>query len=275
MGEYQTINTTENAASKSWCINLIPVKPEIQASVNIGGNKYQYASKFNVQKGDVAVIGIKNWPESQGEMGIVESTQDKVTLSRNHISELAFVFTDHADEQMIAACAKYISLPGDKVDRVEGSDTFATSFKVRKLLAAVCILAYPQLATPDDLKLAKNYIASKQTLDDIPYSSHNIFYFLDFYGAKSPKLGDDGEIYGDELRSMDKTEKARVNGVFNRRVFCDAVAVMLRGGFVNLLEAFFSAKPPVKGFYNTLIKTPGNAFIPAAMDVLKANEPVK
>ena len=271
--EYMTINKTPGAEKKNWCLVLKAAKPVKQAGVKIGDKTYQYASNYEIDKNDVAVIGAKNQPKTQGEMGIVESTLDKLEIKKNYAADLAFVFTDKADKKMIAACKKYIANDNDKPD-ADGTNLYPVTFKVRKLLAACCIVAFPQLASKDDLKNAKEYIDDKQILDDIRSASYNSFELCDYYGDGSPGISD-GWLSPDDYDDMSNAEQKEIDDEFNRRVFCDTVAIMLRGGFVNLLEALLSVDPPIGSFYKDIVKSIGNAYNPTAMKVLKAYDPSK
>lgn len=271
--EYKTINATPKAEEKNWCLTLKAAKPIKQAGIKIGNRTYQYASYYEIDKNDVAVIGAKNQPKTQGEMGIVESTLDKLEIKKNYAADLAFVFTDKADKKMIAACKKYIADDNDKPD-ADGTNLYPVTFKVRKLLAACCIVAYHQLANQDDIKEAIKYIDDVQSMSDIPAASYQSFEFYDYYGSESPEVGS-GWLSADEYFEMAGDEEVKFDDEFNKRVFCDAVALMLRGGFVNLLEALLSVDPPIGSFYKDIVKSVGNAYNPTAMKVLKAYDPSK
>ncbi len=273
MGDYLTINTTENAEKKNWCLTLKPAKPQKQAGLKIGNKTYQYISNYDIQQGDVAIVGLKNQPKTQGEIGVVESTLDKVAIKKNYAADLAFVFTDKVDKKMIAACKKYIADDNDKVD-ADGTNLYPVTFKVRKLLAACCVVAFPQFASKDDVKEAKEYIDDIQTLLDIRAASYNSFELYDYYGDGSPGVSD-GWLSPDDYDDMEDEEQKVIDDEFNKRVFCDTVAIMLRGGFVDLLEAFLSVDPPIDGFYDELVGSAGKAYDPTAMAVLKAYDPAK
>ncbi len=271
--EYMTINKTPGAEKKNWCLVLKAAKPVKQAGVKIGDKTYQYASNYEIDKNDVAVIGAKNQPKTQGEMGTVESTLDKLEIKKSYAADLAFVFTDKADKKMIAACKKYIADNNDKPD-ADGTNLFPITFTVRKLLAACCIVAYPQFASKDDIKEAKDFIHDVQGLDDCRSASQNSFELYDYYGTSSPAVSDEW-LSPDDYYDMSKKEQKEIDDEFNRRVFCDTVAIMLRGGFVNLLEALLSVDPPIKEFYDELIDSVGEAYNATAMAVLKAYDPAK
>ncbi len=159
------MNSTPKAEKKNGCLVLKAAKPVKQAGVKIGDKTYQYASNYEIEKNDIAIVGVKNQPKTQGEMGIVESTLDKLEIKKIFAADLAFVFTDKVDKKMIAACKKYISDDNDKAD-ADGTNLYPVTFKVRKLLAACCIVVFPQLASKDDLKNAKEYIDDKQITMD-------------------------------------------------------------------------------------------------------------
>ena len=273
MSEYQTVNTTKNAEAKNWCLVLKAAKPIKQAGLKLGKNTYQYASNYEIQQGDVAVVGVKNQPKTQGEMGIVESTLDKLEIKKNYAADLAFVFTDKVDKKMISACKKYISDDNDKAD-ADGTNLYPITFKIRKLLAACCIIAFSQLASKEDLEETKDYIDEYQLPFEVSAASYNSFELCDYYGEGSPGVGD-GWLSPDEYYDMEDEEKKAFDVAFNKRVFCDTVAILLRGGFVNLLEALLSVDPDIDEFYDELINSAGKAYNPTAMEVLKAYDPAK
>ena len=273
MSEYQTVNTTKNPETKNWCLVLKAAKPIKQAGVKIGNRTYQYASYYDINKGDVAIVGFRKQPKTQGEMGVVESTLDKLAIRRDLAADLAFVFTDHADKRMITACKKYILEDTENAD-ADDTDYYPVTYMARRMIAACCIVAFPQLSSPEDIQLAKEYIRGEHYMFDIPTASYNTFDFYDYYGKNSPSLG--GWLHPDDYYDkMDEQQQNKIDDKFNKRVFCDTVAIMLRGGFVNILEAFLSVDPPIGKYYKDIIKAVGDAYDPTAMDVLKAYDPSK
>lgn len=266
--EYLTKNKEKGAETKNWVLRLKETKPIKQASVKIRTKTYEYASKYEVQVGDIAIIGLQNQPKTQGEMGIVENTYNKLTINKDYAADLAFVFTDNPDKKMITACKKYLENKYD-VDIVGGSNIFPVTYKVRRLIAAACIVAYPKLSTAEDIEMAKALIAKPQRMTDIPMADWYSIELYDGYANDSPAVGNgwlDAAAYSD----MESSEEEKLEDEFNRRVFCDTIGIMLRGGFVNLLEAFLSANPPIDDFFDEVVSAVGKAYNDTAMDTLKA-----
>ena len=266
--KYLTYNKDKDAASKDWVIRLKASRPVKQASVKIRTKTYAYASKYEVQPGDIAVVGLQNNPKSRGEMGVVENTNNRLTIGKASAADLAFVFTpNQPDKKMITACIKYIE-SGD-VDAIDSVNILPITFKVRKIIAASCIIAYPNLSSADDIEMAKAVIAKPQHMSDVPMADYYSIEFYDGYANASPTIGRrwlDGATYFD----MKGEEKEQFEDEFNRRVFCDAIGLMLRGGFANLLEAFLSANPPIEEFIDEVINAAGKAYNDKTMEILKS-----
>ena len=55
----------------------------------------------------------------------------------------------------------------------------------------------------------------------------------------------------------------------NKYSYIGAISIMVRGGFVNLLNAFLSAKPPIDEFVGEIIEYLGNTGNDEALNILK------
>lgn len=272
--DYLTMNKEIDAETKQWIISLNETMK--QASVKIGSTTDEYASQYDVKKGDVVIVGVKNDSINRGEMGIVENVPDKLSVDIDEAADLAFVFSEDPNKEMIDACKKYIE-DEDNVDTADEFEIFPVSYKVRKLIAASCIVAYPELSTKEDVALAKQFISQPQTLNDVPMPGPlgiSRIELYESYGANSPYIGE-GELYGDVFFDMEGDELKELEEDFSRKVLCETIAIMLRGGFVNLLEAFLSANPPIAGFFNEAVNVAGEAYNDKAMETLKAFDPLK
>jgi hypothetical protein len=64
-----------------------------------------------------------------------------------------------------------------------------------------------------------------------------------------------------------------VNAYVNKYAYIGAVSIMVRGGFANLLKAFFSANPPIASFYNEMLEDIGSNAIPEMLNILKEYTP--
>ena len=268
--DFLTINNGKSVETKKWIISLNDLKPVKQASVNIDGKSYDFTSVYDVKEGDVVVIGVKNDSEKRGEMGLVEKVLNKPCIDIEEAADLAFVFSDDPDKAMIDACKDYIENAED-VDSSDEFEIFPVSYKVRKLIAASCIVAYPELSTEEDVDMAKMFISKPQHLDDVPMPSPLglcEIELYDSYAANSPYIGE-GWIDGSSYFDMEGDELEELEEEFSKKVFCETIAIMLRGGFVNLLEALLSSDPPITDYYEDIVNSVDNAFIDKAMSVLK------
>ena len=111
---YSTINTMEDAADMDWSLTGAFKKAMQQATVQLNdGKSYQYATRWPINDGDVAIIGntlAKNYEEidqspNTGKMGIVTEVWPKMTIKRSQAVELDFVFTKEATKKDITSTA--------------------------------------------------------------------------------------------------------------------------------------------------------------------------
>ena len=49
-----------------------------------------------------------------------------------------------------------------------------------------------------------------------------------------------------------------INEYVNKYSYIGAISIMVRGGLVNILKAFLTANPPIKGFSRELLEAVGN-----------------
>ncbi len=302
---YGSVNKTDNPSSKQWCLSAKVQKTLQQATVSFGtGGKYPYASRYPVTEGDVAIIGntlpwivaceVKE-SATTGKMGIASEVLPKVEIRRDKATELDMVFTAVVQKKHITACIKYLDLPQDEttlqydkqVDKV-----YPITFLIRKVLAAASIISFPKFAGADAVQKAKDYLCREQALTKECLE----------LGKAWPEpvdicLGDvhvkDAQRCKKELTALKEQglqglsavtligEKRAwdvdpaINGYVNKWVYIGAVSVMARGGFLNLLNAFLSADPPVMAFYDDLLESIGKCGNPETLSVLESYKPVR
>ncbi len=301
---YDSVNKTGDPSSRQWCLSAKVRKSFSQATVGFGTNKYYpYASRYPVKEGDVVIIG-NSLPRgyftivetaTTGKMGVVLEGLPKLTVPKNKATELDMVFTPTVQKKHIEACAEYLALPQnslsltnkDLIDRV-----YPITFMIRKVLAAASIISFPQFSDADTVQKAKEFLLTEQVLTD------------DCIKLRKPwpdpidiRLGDihvkDGQMHKEELATLKEqglqglssttlvgTKRGwevipGLNSYVNKRVYIGAVAVMVRGGFLNLLNAFLSADPPIKDFYEDLLASIGKCGDPMTLAVLQAYTPIR
>ena len=278
---YKTKNAMKGAESKDWSITGAFKKSIAQADVQLkGGKEYQYASRWPVSEGDVVIIGNKmpkdfigvEQSSNFGQMGIVTNVWPKLAINRNHAVELDFVFSPEASKKMIKDCIKYMDMPVDSNNFQYGSMQpciFPTTFLVRKLITASSIVAHPDMAGTDAVAKAIAYISTAQDVNAIIRSADA--------GAPGAWLEcslADTHVFGPEVENMieikdqDKGIPDEIAAAINKYAYMGAISIMVRGGFVNMLEAFLSAEPPIKDFYEEMIGYLGDTGNAKALEMI-------
>lgn len=304
MTEYQNyavVNPVADATEKDWCVSAKLLSSVQQATVEFSsGKSYNYASRYPVAEGDVAVIG-KTLPDLTGDpiepsattgaIGIVSEALPKLEIKRSHASELDFVFAANVAKKQITDCIKYLDMDGNEKTLQYGKRTktfYPIAFLIRKILAAASIIAYPKFAGNENVEKAVAYIAQPQIISGsmanlewaVPYTKADICLddiqvaIADKNIAELQAMGlsymEDGALIGDD-RGSDIPDV--VNAYVNKYAYIGAVSIMVRGGFANLLKAFLSANPPVASFYNEMLEDIGSNAIPEMLNILKEYTP--
>lgn len=275
---YLTVGEHENAVNKSWCLSVVPAKPIAQMKIKLNdGKTYNYFSRFSVQENDLAIIGNgligvdneANEPfESTGQMGLVVG-QATTKLKRSHTAELDFVFTPAAEKAYVTACAKYLKVKCDKKTLCAGREVwnvYPITLLIRKLLAAVTVLAFSDLATKAQLEEAQEYLNEMYI---IPEEAKTLTY-TDFPEDRKTRWAkEDIHVYKASGKITDN------DATVYKYIHIGAVSLMIRGGFVNMLRAYLNANPPIKSFYRTLVSEATQVGAPEAIELLKKYVPVK
>lgn len=269
---YLTVGEHEGALEKKWCLSVVPAKPVAQVKIKLNdGKSYNYFSKFLVQENDIAVIGnemicsenIGNEPcESTGQMGLVKG-QATTKLKRGYTADLDFVFTPVVEKTYITACAKYLKVKCDKktlcADR-EAWNVYPITLLIRKLLAAVTVLSFPDIATKAQLEEAKAYLNEMYV---IPEEAKTLTYTDYPKDRKTRWAKEDIHVYktSGKITGNDAT--------VYKYIHIGAVSLLVRGGFTNMLQAYLNANPPIQTFYSTLVSEATQVGAPEAIEILK------
>lgn len=300
---YLMVNSMADAAEKDWCFSGMYKTKMTQATVKLEkGKSFQYATRFPVAEGDVVVVGntlaqttgaYTEQSSNSGRIGTVVRVDPKLTINRNHAVELDFVFTPAASKKAVKDCVKYFNTEDVYQSMQFGKfllNAFPITLYTRKMLLAASIVAHPNIADEESVNAAKAYIHEEKTMDELiaewltgppeppeislsdthiftngksaeELESYDISDFLD-----AMRLGNDDAYY---------KELGIANTFFNKYVFMGSISIMVRGGFVNLLEAFLSAEPPIKDFYDEMIGYLGDAGNDRALKIIKEYEPAR
>lgn len=299
---YLSVNPMKDAAEKDWSLTGIFKKSVQQATVQLeSGKEYTYACRWPFKEGDVAIIGntlLQNYMDieqspNSGLFGIITYAEPKMTIKRSHAVELDYVFTESASKKNISDCAKYLKSPLDfKTVQYEkySQNYFPLSLYIRRLFAAVSIIAHPKFAAADDIEAAKRYVGQNQNLNDLelwvgppePAGLNFTDTQINTDGKSEEYLKQLGiepeyEMYDFMRLSEEKYFKImdKANVFINKYTYIGAVSIMVRGGFVNMLNAFLSAEPPINDFYDEMIGYLGNTGSAEALNILKNYKPQK
>ena len=176
---YNNLNSINSACDTQgkWCLSCKMLSTMQQATVKFSnGKSYKYISRFPVKEGDIAIVGnafAMRYSDiyplgTTGMIGVVTEALPKVEIKRGHAAELDFVFSKTPDKKMITQCEKYLGIE-DYAVALQFSKDLETvrpvTHFIRRLLAAVSILANKDLAKADSVNMAMSCIQEKPVLD--------------------------------------------------------------------------------------------------------------
>ena len=176
---YNNLNSINPACDTQgkWCLSCKMLSTMQQATVKFSnGKSYKYISRFPVKEGDIAIVGnafAMRYSDiyplgTTGMIGVVTEALPKVEIKRGHAAELDFVFSKTPDKKMITQCEKYLGIE-DYAVALQFSKDLETvrpvTHFIRRLLAAVSILANKDLAKADSVNMAMSCIQEKPVLD--------------------------------------------------------------------------------------------------------------
>ena len=308
MKNYATKNTQPKPWEQDWCISLLPGKIT-QANLMLPSKKsYDYACRYPVAEGDVAIIGYAlpqgdydtsgcDSSTNTGQIATVTAVLPKLTIKRSHAVEVSFVFTPAVQKKNLTQCVKYLEMGADKYDKTLQLEKHINmirpiSYFIRCILAAASILAHPNFTKPEEQELAKSVIDRKYTvtkemveLECSPSGAIGI----DFMDIHTP---DEHAPVALEVPDFECKQFEWKNGILqqgidwkvaekavsgnllcshvNKYVHCGAVSIMVRGGFKNLLEAYLSVNPPIDAFYDEMCEILSDVGHKEVYEILKA-----
>ena len=297
---YLSVNTTADIAENNWSLTGVFKKSIQQATVRLdNGKEYKYASRWPFKEGDVAIIGntlLQNYEDieqssNSGFFGVITYAEPKLTIKKSHAVELDYVFTESASRKNITDCVKYLNSP-QNFNTVQygkfSQNYFPLSFYIRRLLAAASVIAHPKFASAEDIEIAKQYIGEKQDLNEMellvgpPEAAGLNFTDTQIFTngesekyLRNLKIEPEYEMYDLMDFSNEKYDKLiqSANVYINKYSYIGAISIMVRGGFSNLLSAFLSAEPPIRDFYDEIIRYLEKTGSSESLSVLKNYSP--
>ena len=266
-----------------------------QITVDLGSKKYKYLCRFPVNENDCVIIGndyeAMSSMATTGAMGKVVQVEPKVTIKRSHAAEIDFVCTPCVDKKLISANVKYLATKADnktlRYDRPRG-DIHPITYMTRKVLAASSVLAFPKLASSADCDAAKACIQEKHILSDEIFDLENDGFFnapIEIDDVQAPLLDEElkafegtemfEKLYADFDESFPDgrvVHDETLDSYINKAVNVSAAGIMIRGGFVNLLQAYLSASPDIADVLPDLIKCAQKLKSNKCAEILEAYE---
>lgn len=293
MEKYMTTNYLgfDRAAKENWYLTCIPEKPAPKVKIGFAdGQTYIYKGRNTIKTGNVAVIG--RGCNSSFEMGEVAEVGVSGG-GKGFLSNAQYVFASNPSQDEIKKMDGKIFDYQDantvfkKV--IPGAVQFEVNIpmidiEIENLLFACCVLAHEKLATPALIKKAKACLEKEKFLcselfgdcmdERINRCSGPVlsFEFSGYYPnweKKLPKVSMDEEMVNvqklciceDAIRFERASttlegfirEQKEFAEFYNELIFHSALAILIRGGFTNLLDAALRVHMPIDAFYGELI----------------------
>jgi len=272
----------ENAAKIDWCYCMKAAKPMRTLDVHLNnGRTYQYLSKYIAEVNDLVVI---DDGATYSQMGIVQKCEEGSKISVTKSVRIRHVFTPKSDSTTIKSLVKELkNLAKVKAFLISHSAADArqlipATVCIKRLLIAVSILAHPDKIESAILERCKKQI---QIPIDIPAAFLGIM--LGLSEGEGFKIAEDsycGPAYDVEIETMldgepdnyhtyvqsyevtvsdtydiaytfESCEKEVANLGIN--VYASVTALLIRGGFTNLMAAFLSVKPQIQDILPAMI----------------------
>ena len=284
MDNYKNRNTHSDASQKDWCIAPVLGKTQ-QVTLELNnGSCYEYACRYAVAEGAVAIVGRKlpqysfmgdtETSPNTGCMGQVTAVLPKLTIKKQHAVEIDYVFIEKPQKKNLTQCVKFLSSGSESYDKTLLMDKGIVpirpiTYHIQKILSAASVLAHPALVTPEQINLAKatileNKSIQKDMLDvywgppeqvsisiaeiHIPdHTAEDTFEEIrkELDNHKSWHANEGMLDYSSGI--LDKFASSKtVNDYVNLYSHLGAISIMVRGGFKNLLAAYLSAEPPIE-----------------------------
>ena len=291
---YKTINMQADADQVDWCIAPVLGKTcQVALKLN-NGKKFNYACRYPVKEGAVAIVG-REFPYDRvavtqtantGAMGSVTEILPKLTIDKRHAVEIDYVFIPNPQKQDLEQCGVFLT-SGSK-DYLKtlllGGDCQPVrpiTYHIQKILTAASVLAHSDMVDKGMVELAKETISEEKTIDPkmltvlgdgdcrltideihIPDSDVEDFWDeIDEEAGDAIRLWDDDILLEGRSNIKEFAASEAVSDYVNKYSHLGAISIMVRGGFINLLEAYLSANPPIEEFLETaleLLKKIGN-----------------
>lgn len=277
---YKTTNPNLNESHiYSWGINLKNTKPIKEVSVPVSkSQEYSFATAYDITPLDVVIIG-KNYSnsayaKSTGIMSTPSSELKTRTSSLSHLAEIDYAFTPSIKKAHITAASKFMvqEVNGENMKLIlDRLDIYPITFMTKQMIAAITVLSFPKMATSTSLQKAKDIIREGIAFDCFNYDGVRYcnLSFDDLQTVNKDKelesFGDqflgahisNNSVFLDDIKSAYKDSQEDCDNAlkyFKAKVYIATLAVLIRGGFVNMLQAFLNECPPIYDFIDDVIQ---------------------
>ena len=301
----------DRAAKENWYLTCLPVKPAPKVKIRFSdGGEHIYKGRNTIKKGNVAVIG--RGCNSSFEMGEVIEV-GVTGGGKSYMSNAQYVFASNPSQDEIKKMGGKIFdyQNADTVFKkiIPEAVQFEVNIpivdvEIENLLFACCVLAHEKFATPAMAKKAKACLEKPKFLcselfgermeERFNMSSGPVlsFEFSGYYANWEKKLAELStcreieniqslHLCEDSIRikkcscSMEEfiREYKEFAEFYNELVFGSALSLLIRGGFVNLLDAALRVHMPIEMFYGKLIELAqetGSTYCLAVLESHKA-----
>ena len=305
ISNYTTINKMDDACQKDWCVSPVPSKVQ-QVNLRLNsGRSYDYLCRYSANPEAVAIVGW-SFPELTGDhveksantgaMGQVCEISPTITIKRSRAVEIDYVINANPVKKNLTQCVKYLNMDGSSYRKTMQLDKELTpirpiSYHIRRILAAASIIAHPKFVTEDDITLAKSVIAEPKFIDakmrgltavipeDIGIALSDIHISDDSVISVFEQISNElnhnsnwrpakGELHGISNIVGEFAGLETVSAFVNKYAHFGAVSIMVRGGFINLLEAYLSVNPPIEDYRAEMRKVLDGVGYREAYDLL-------
>ena len=283
----------DRAAKENWYLTCLPVKPAPKVKIRLAdGREHIYKGRNTIKKGNVAVIGRGcNSSFEMGEVievGVAGGGKSYMSNaqyvfasnpSQEEIKKMAGKIFDLQDAETAYKEFKLTNklLAGNVNIPVVDTD-------IESVLFSCCVLAHEGLATASAIKKARTclekpkYLCSELLGTRINESMQKPYYpmiLLEFSGyysqweedflkpplcaamenKRSIQLYENSFTYEKGSKDLEKFIRGNkeFSEFYNELIFRSALSMIIRGGFVNLLDAALRVHMPIEMFYGKLI----------------------
>lgn len=289
--ETKSLIPFKKSAKKIWFLSHVPTSRMVEVDLKFtNGKKYKYISRVDCEVGDIFVPDFGG--ATSHCIGHVNYVTEFKTVKVSRALKPLFVFSTDPDEKAIQrnVKAKKTLNPEKIFCEHKYNGCCIVDHYIANVLDSITVLAFPEFSNDRAITAAKKYLKTqcfvpselfgediKNMLDysiaagigNIVFSGYypgwlENFKSLDFWNKDCIKkvISDTYEKNNCYKIEYEKSSKRAGDlfekdpeflEAFNELVYRSALSILIRGGFVNLLEAALTAEMPIDAYYDKLI----------------------